>query len=139
CGRRSPELVKSARRSVRFRTESRASIRSNGPMLESLVEKKLSELQASGRLPLAVELWNGHRFEPAEHPPVTLRVPRTSSLMRLANPDLAALGEAYVEGEVDIEGPIDEAFRAAEKLARGWGKSLKGRLPRLGLHTKMRD
>src|SRR6186997_1058842 len=100
-------------------------------MFESFVEKKLSELQATGRLPLAIELWNGHRFAPPDSkPPVTLRVPRTSSLMRLANPDLAALGEAYVEGEVDIEGPIDEAFRAAEKLARGWGKSIKGRLPR---------
>jgi cyclopropane-fatty-acyl-phospholipid synthase len=107
--------------------------------LESHIEKRLSELQANGQLPLAIELWNGRRFAPAGHPPVTLRIPRTAALKRLANPDLAALGEAYVEGDVDVEGPIDEAFRAAEKLARNWGAALKGRLPRLVLHSKKGD
>jgi cyclopropane-fatty-acyl-phospholipid synthase len=106
---------------------------------ESQIEKRLSELQASGRLPLAIELWNGHRFAPAGHPSVTLRVPRTSALRRLVNADLAGLGEAYVEGDFDVEGPIDEAFRAAEKLVRTWGASLKGRLPRLLSHSKKRD
>jgi cyclopropane-fatty-acyl-phospholipid synthase len=108
-------------------------------LLESQIEKRLLELQTNGRLPLAIELWNGHRFAPAGRPSVTLRVPRTSALRRLVNADLAGLGEAYVEGDVDVEGPIDEAFRAAEKLARNWGKSLKGRLPRLSLHSKERD
>jgi cyclopropane-fatty-acyl-phospholipid synthase len=106
---------------------------------ESQIEKKLSALQASGRLPLAIELWNGHRFAPAGRPSVTLRVPRTSALKRLVNADLAGLGEAYVEGDVDVEGPINEAFRAAEKLVRSWGKSPRGRLPRLGLHSKKGD
>jgi cyclopropane-fatty-acyl-phospholipid synthase len=108
-------------------------------MFDFLVERKLSELQASGQLPLAIELWNGHRFSPAEHPPVTLRVPGISALKRLMNADLAGLGEAYVDGDVDVEGPIDEAFRAAEKLVRSWGKSLNRSLPRLSLHTKQRD
>ena len=106
---------------------------------ESQIEKKLSQLQASGQLPLAIELWNGHRFAPAGHPSVTLRVPRTSSLKRLLNADLAALGEAYVEGDFDVEGPIDEAFRAAEKLVRNWSATIKGRLPRLLSHSRKRD
>jgi cyclopropane-fatty-acyl-phospholipid synthase len=107
--------------------------------LEARIEKKLAELQARGELPLAIELWNGHRFASADASSVTLRVPRTSALRRLANPDLAALGEAYVEGEVDIDGPIDEALRAAERMVRGWGKAVQGRLPRLALHTKRQD
>ena len=106
---------------------------------ESQIERKLADLQARGQLPLAIELWNGQRFSPAGEAPVTLRVPRTSALKRLASPDLAALGEAYVEGEVDIDGPIEEAFRAAEKLVRGWGKAVQGRLPRLALHTRKKD
>ncbi len=106
---------------------------------ESQIEKKLSQLQASGQLPLAIELWNGHRFSPAGRPAVTLRVPGTSALKRLVNADLAALGEAYVEGDFDVEGPIDEAFRAAEKLVRNWGATIKGRLPRLLSHSKKRD
>ncbi|HEY8069473.1 MAG TPA: cyclopropane-fatty-acyl-phospholipid synthase family protein [Burkholderiales bacterium] len=108
-------------------------------LFESNIEKKLSELQANGQLPLAVELWNGRRFAPTWNPRVTLRVPRTAALKRLVRPDLAALGEAYVEGDVDVEGPIDEAFRAAEKLARNWGSTFRGRLPRLGGHSKKRD
>ena len=108
-------------------------------LFEAMVERKLSALQASGRLPLAIELWNGHRFSPAGHPAVTLRVPRNSALKRLVNADLAELGEAYVEGDVDVEGPIDEAFRAAEKLVRSWGSGLQGRLPRLSLHSKKQD
>src|SRR5690349_19512021 len=108
-------------------------------LFENQIEKKLADLQARGELPLAIELWNGQRFAPAGNAPVTLRVPRTSALKRLANPDLAALGEAYIEGEVDIDGPIDEAFRAAERMVRGWGKAVQGRLPRLALHTKKRD
>jgi cyclopropane-fatty-acyl-phospholipid synthase len=111
--------------------------------LESRIEKKLAGLQASGQLPLAIELWNGHRFAPAGTSAVTLRVPRTTALRRLVNADLASLGEAYIEGDVDVEGPIDEAFRAAEKLVRGWGAALggrlRGRLPRLSLHTRKLD
>jgi cyclopropane-fatty-acyl-phospholipid synthase len=99
----------------------------------------LAELQANGQLPLAVELWDGRRFAPAGNSRVTLRVPRTAALRRLARPDLAALGEAYVEGDVDVEGPIDEAFRAAEALTRTLGAALIGRLPRFSLHSKKRD
>ena len=69
---------------------------------ESQVEKKLADLQARGELPMAIELWNGQRYSPAGPSPVTLRVPGTSALKRLANPDLAGLGEAFVEGEVDM-------------------------------------
>ncbi len=107
--------------------------------LASHIERKLSALQASGQLPLAIELWNGQRFAPAGSPSVTLRVPRTSALRRLVKADLADLGAAYVEGDVDVVGPIDEAFRAAEKLARSSGASPKGRLPRFLQHTKKRD
>jgi cyclopropane-fatty-acyl-phospholipid synthase len=107
--------------------------------LGSRIEKRLAELQARGELPVAIELWNGHRFAPAGQPQVTLRVPRISALKRLANPDLAALGEAYVEGEFDIDGPIDEALRAAERMVRAWGKAMQGRLPRLALHSRKQD
>jgi cyclopropane-fatty-acyl-phospholipid synthase len=107
--------------------------------LNSSIEKKLADLQSRGELPFAVELWNGHRYAPASRSPITLRIPGTAALKRLAKPDLAALGEAYVEGEVDIDGPIDEALRAAETMVRRWGKAVQGRLPRLARHTRKRD
>src|SRR5512140_1310239 len=107
--------------------------------LGSRIEKKIAELQARGELPVAVELWDGRRFAPAGNPGVTLRFERHPSLLRFAHADLAALGEAYVEGDVDIVGPIDEALRAAETMVRGWGKAVRGRLPRLASHSKKRD
>jgi cyclopropane-fatty-acyl-phospholipid synthase len=44
-----------------------------------------------------------------------------------------------VEGELDVEGPIEEALRAAEAFARRWTKSARGRLPRLFRHSRDRD
>ena len=105
----------------------------------SRIEKKLAELQSRGELPLAVELWNGHRYAPVDRPCVTLRVSREASLRRLARADLAALGEAYVEGDLDLDGPIEEAFRAAETLVRRWSGAAPGRLPLWSAHDRTRD
>ena len=110
-------------------------------LLETLVERKLAELRSQGELPLAIELWNGKRYTLAEHTDVTLRVPGASALKYLADPDLASLGKAFVEGYIDVEGPIDEALRTAEALSRCWGRPKKGRLPLVlrNLHSKKRD
>ncbi|HUK04048.1 MAG TPA: class I SAM-dependent methyltransferase [Burkholderiales bacterium] len=108
-------------------------------LFDSLIEKKLAELQSRGELPLAIELWNGRRYAPAGRPSVTLRVARQASLRRLRRADLAALGEAYIEGDLDLEGPIEEALRAAEALARRWAGDAEGRLPRFGAHTRRND
>ena len=108
-------------------------------MIESHVEKKLAELRKAA-LPLAIELWNGKRFPLSEHPSVTLRVSGAAALRDLEDADLGRLGEAFVEGRIDVEGPIDEALRAAELIARQSGRAKEGR-KRLfaGLHTRKRD
>jgi cyclopropane-fatty-acyl-phospholipid synthase len=110
-------------------------------MLESRIEKMVGELRAQASLPLAIELWNGKRYTLGECPTVTLRVPAASAVKYLAKADLAALGEAYVEGHIEVEGPIGEAIRAAEGLARQLGGDKKGRAPQLfrNVHTKKRD
>lgn len=108
--------------------------------LEAQIEKKISELRAKGEVPLAIELWNGKRYALAERTSVTLRIPGAKALRHFVHPDLAALGEAYVEGDIDLEGPIDEALRAAEILTRQLGTPAKGRLPFLrARHSKKRD
>jgi cyclopropane-fatty-acyl-phospholipid synthase len=110
-------------------------------MLESRIEKMVGELKAGAGLPLAIELWNGKRYALGERPTVTLRVPAASSVKYLAHADLSKLGEAFVEGHIDVEGPIGEAIRAAESLARRLGGDKKGRAPQLfrNLHSKRRD
>ncbi|MEO8717854.1 MAG: class I SAM-dependent methyltransferase [Burkholderiales bacterium] len=110
-------------------------------MLESRIEKMVGELKAGANLPLAIELWNGKRYALGEHPTVTLRVPAASAVKYLAHADLSKLGEAFVEGHIDLVGPIGEAIRAAESLARRLGGDKKGRVPQLfrNTHTKKTD
>jgi cyclopropane-fatty-acyl-phospholipid synthase len=110
-------------------------------ILESRIEKVVGELQAAMNLPLAIELWNGKRYALGERPTVTLRVPAASSVKYLANADLAKLGEAYVEGYIEVDGPIGDAIRAAESLARRLSGDKKGRTPLLfrNLHSKKTD
>ena len=110
-------------------------------MIEARIEKMVGELSAGMNVPLAIELWNGKRYALGEHPTVTLRVPAASAIRYLAHADLGKLGEAFVEGHIDVEGPIADAIRAAESLARRLGGDKKGRLPGLlwNLHTKKAD
>ncbi|MGA8050824.1 MAG: class I SAM-dependent methyltransferase [Burkholderiales bacterium] len=109
-------------------------------LLESRIKKVIGELRAKASLPVAIELWNGQRYDLSPSPTVTLRIPSASALRYFANPDLATLGEAYVEGHVEVEGPIGDALRAAEGLSRQLGEAKKGRLPLLlNLHTKKVD
>ena len=108
-------------------------------LIESQVEKAIDSLRRHG-LPLAVELWNGKRYQLSGDTPVTVRIPGAGALKYFIGADLAKLGEAYVEGHIDVEGPIREVLRAAEALSRFLGGEKKGRRPRLlNLHTKMRD
>jgi cyclopropane-fatty-acyl-phospholipid synthase len=110
-------------------------------ILEARIDKMVGELQAAMNVPLAIELWNGKRYALGERPTVTLRVPAASAIKYLANADLAKLGEAYVEGHIDVDGPIGDAIRAAESLARRLSGEKKGRTPLLfrNVHSKKND
>ena len=108
--------------------------------IESKIERMVNELRSRVELPLAIALWNGRRFLFSDAPRVTLRVPEPAALRYLFHPSLASLGEAYVEGHLDIEGPISEALRAAEGLSRHGGAPERGRKPLLRtFHSKKAD
>ena len=107
--------------------------------LEARIEKAISELRGYLEAPLAIELWNGKRFAFSAAPPVTLRVRGPRAARTLVDADLEKLGTAYVEGLIDVDGPIREIIRAAEALsARGRGYR-PGRMPKLSLHSRKRD
>ena len=108
-------------------------------LLESRIRRIIGELSGKVQLPLALELWNGERYDLSPSPTVTLRVPSAGALRYLIKPNLAKLGEAYVEGHLEVRGPIPDALRAAEGLASNLGDSRIGRLPLLRRHSKQRD
>jgi cyclopropane-fatty-acyl-phospholipid synthase len=65
-------------------------------------------------VPLRLRLWNGRSYELGPDPTVTLTVPTPAALRYLLAPDFLTFGEGYVEGHIDLEGPIMEAFRVGE-------------------------
>lgn len=109
-------------------------------------EKKLTawvdEIRHASAIPLRLELWNGRQFDFSDSAPqVTLRVPNVSALTYLFQPSLSNLGEAYVEGKIDVDGPVKSIISVANSLAE---KTLKaeGKLSRIVRsirHTKEKD
>lgn len=73
----------------------------------------LRELQ----LPLRLKLWDGKQIDLGPRPKVTLVVKDPSLVSQLASPSLDALGGAYVEGKLDLEGPIDQAIAVGDALS----------------------
>ncbi|MGV8892640.1 MAG: class I SAM-dependent methyltransferase [Burkholderiaceae bacterium] len=109
-------------------------------------EKKLTQwvedIRNRSALPLRLELWNGQQFDfSAGHPDVTIRVPHFSAINYLLTPSLASLGEAYVEGKIEIEGHAAAIIRIGSALAsqmHGPASTLS-RIVRTVRHDKQKD
>ena len=110
-------------------------------------EKRLSSWISSMRhqsaLPLRVQLWNGRYFDLSSRAPeVTIHVPRASALHYLLNPSLANLGQAYVEGKLEVEGHLGAMIDVAHGLAEKALPASARRSPRWltpPSHTRRKD
>lgn len=93
----------------------------------SFLERRLGALaermRAQHAIPLRLELWNGQRFDLASGTTVTVSIPHAGALRLLLHADLYRLGEAFVEGHIQVRGPIHEVFRVAEALAQSAAKA----------------
>ena len=107
--------------------------------LERRLERLIEKLKQSASIPLRLELWNGRAFDLAVRPTVKISVPRPSALRFLISPDLMKLGQAYVEGYLGVEGPIQEVLRVAESLARNAAARGRRGLRRFAYHSRKRD
>jgi len=70
------------------------------------------------QLPLRVRLWDGKQLDLGPQPRVTLVVKDPGLVAQLAHPSLDALGGAYVEGRLELEGPIREAIEVGDALSQ---------------------
>jgi cyclopropane-fatty-acyl-phospholipid synthase len=84
-------------------------------------------------------LWNGRRFDLSAEPTVTIGVPKPSALRYFISPDLNQLGEAFVEGYINVKGPLHDIFSVAERMARATVDSTRAHLHRTVPHTRARD
>ena len=73
-------------------------------------------------LPLRLQLWDGKAIDLGPSPSVTLAINDPEIVADLANPSLDLLGAAYVEGRLDLDGPLEEVIRIGDELSRALGK-----------------
>ncbi|TDY23466.1 cyclopropane-fatty-acyl-phospholipid synthase [Paraburkholderia sp. BL6665CI2N2] len=112
-----------------------------------LFEKKLAnwaeEIRSTSNLPARLVLWNGEHFDfgTFAEPHVTLNVRSASALPLLLDPSLDNLGEAYVNGKIDIEGKLTDIIDIGYALARSTVTNALSavRAVRAMTHTKRSD
>ncbi len=90
-------------------------------------------------VPLRLKLWDGHHFDFAQQPTVTIAIPKPSALKYFISPTLGKLGEAFVEGHIRVEGSIHEIFRVADGLARTAVAKTNSGFSWLKRHTRRSD
>ena len=86
-------------------------------MLESLVQRRMFELAAGAAHTLAVELPGGRRIGPAAAT-VLLRLNGLGPLAHIASGRIGRIAQDYVEGTIDIEGPMRSLVDIAARLVR---------------------
>jgi cyclopropane-fatty-acyl-phospholipid synthase len=109
-------------------------------MIEREVVRFLEGLRARKPLPLSVRLWTGRKVDLGDTPKVTIALRSMRAGRHLLKPSLDSLGQAYVEGELDFEGPMRDVVGVAESLARTDSHaSIAGALPSGARHTRETD
>jgi cyclopropane-fatty-acyl-phospholipid synthase len=109
-------------------------------LFDNKLERLAAELRNAKNIPMDIRLWNGKTYTLGEQPKVTIKVPKARSLTYLIAPDLMKLGEAYVEGHIEVEGRLADIFTVGEQLARSAaGGSRVAGLKRMVNHTRSRD
>src|SRR5436309_6365943 len=108
--------------------------------LDSGIEQAFESLRAKVSAPLAIELWDGRVFKLSPDARVKMKVPHAASLKHLLRPTLGSHAEAYVEGDIEIEGSLRDVVRTADALAASGGSRPwdRVRMP-TGRHTKQVD
>jgi cyclopropane-fatty-acyl-phospholipid synthase len=105
-----------------------------------------SGIRSKLNLPLRLELWNGDRVDlSSDQPRVRIRVPGPGSLRYLLSPSLGSLGEAYVEGALEIHGCAADMIQIGSALAENSGMPSRttrfadAALRLMSPHTRARD
>lgn len=103
--------------------------------------QRLAESSRQGELPgLDLVLPDGERIQFGTGPEVVLTVRDESMLATLAHPTMADLAEGFVDGRLDVDGPMLRAIAIAEQLAESSGAPVSARVAAsLGRHTPRQD
>jgi len=92
--------------------------------LSAGVARLAGAVRARGGQPLLIELPDGSLVDFGATVRVKLLVRNAAALAVLAGPSLDALAEAFIEGQIEVEGDIGEAIAIAEVLAETAGAAV---------------
>ena len=99
-------------------------------MIERQILRYLEAMRSRGEFALEVELWTGTRVALADSPKVRIRLAGPAAARHLMKPSLDSLGEAFVEGEIEVDGAMRDVIEIASTLAASEDTAQgKGRLP----------
>lgn len=89
-------------------------------------------------LPLRLRLWDDREIDLGPAPVVTMVIRQPNLLAEFSNPSLESLGEAFVEGRVDLLGPLEEIIRIGDRITHAMGDATPY-LPTRRSHDKATD
>jgi cyclopropane-fatty-acyl-phospholipid synthase len=111
--------------------------------MEAMLAPWVAKLKKKIDLPVTIYLGEkdekntgeGLKLGEFDQPLVTLRLRKASAVAHLLNPSLDSLGEAYVEGLIDVEGTVDDILALSRQLADA-GDTSPGAMARIVRHFK---
>jgi cyclopropane-fatty-acyl-phospholipid synthase len=87
--------------------------------IDAGLRRWVENVKQQANLPVRLVLWNGSQIDLGAftQPEVTLEVKTPSALPLLVSPTLETLGEAYIQGKIDIVGKLADIIRTSYQLA----------------------
>ncbi len=104
------------------------------------IQQLAERVRANGGQPLDLILPDGSRLNFGQAPRVVLAIRDPNLLQALTHPTLGSLGEAFVDGRLDIDGDIISVIASAERLVAVGGSPATARIPASSVcHTPKQD
>lgn len=103
------------------------------------IRQLADKVRATGGQPLDIVLPDGSRFNFGQEPCAVMAVRDPNLLPILTHPTLGSLGEAFVNGRIDIEGDIMAVIAGAERLVETGGSPATARIPAASTHHTPRQ
>jgi cyclopropane-fatty-acyl-phospholipid synthase len=104
------------------------------------IHRLADTVRANGGQPLDLILPDGSRLNFGRQPRAVMSIHDPRVLPDLAHPTLGMLGEAFVNGRIDIAGDIIEVITSAERLAAAGGAPATARIAAaMAAHTPTQD
>lgn len=93
------------------------------------IQKLAERIRANGGQPLDLVFPDGSRLNFGQEPRVVMAIRDPNFLPILTHPTLGSLGEAFVDGRIDIDGDIMSVIASAERLVEIGGSPPTDRIP----------